>query len=184
MAEPVRIIVIDDDVAVRQRIKDLLTGAGYHVEIGVESALVMETLKGASYGCVLLDLRTEELEGTELLPIIKRDFPGMPVIVLSAFAGGIFDPKYLVSLGAFEVIHKPFDDALLVDTVKRAIGATETIPFVLTSLSLSKARNQLYRRLIVTALRKANWNQIRAASLLGTSRYTLMRWMRKLHIAF
>ena len=57
------------------------------------------------------------------------------------------------------------------------------VPFF-TSLSLAEAKDQVYRKLIITALRKANWNQIKAAQLLGVSRYCLIRWLRKLQISY
>ncbi|MBI1992732.1 MAG: hypothetical protein HYS71_05840, partial [Candidatus Omnitrophica bacterium] len=39
-------------------------------------------------------------------------------------------------------------------------------------------------KLIIAALQRANWNQLKAAKLLGISRYSLMRWLRKLQIKF
>lgn len=62
------------------------------------------------------------------------------------------------------------------------MDATEAIPITLTNVSLAQARDRVYRKLIVTALRRANWNQTKAAELLGISRYSLIRWLRKLQI--
>jgi transcriptional regulator with GAF, ATPase, and Fis domain len=41
----------------------------------------------------------------------------------------------------------------------------------------------VYRKLILAALTKTHWNQIKAAELLGVSRFCLMRWMKKLSVA-
>ena len=104
-------------------------------------------------------------------------------IVVTAFSDQS-DASYYGSLGAFDLVTKPFAPERIVDVVNRAVGETETLPLVLDSLSLLEARDQVYRKLIVTALRRANWNQIKAAELLGVSRYCLIRWLRKLQINY
>ena len=183
MAETKRVFVIDDDPKMCHVLESLLTDRGYGVTVCTDSNDAIRLLKEAEYHCVLLDIRMKGLEGTELLPIIKRNFPDVPVIIVSAYCDRS-DSGYYTSLGAFDLVTKPFNNDLLGDIVKRAVGETETIPLLLTSFSLLEARNQVYRKLIVTALRKTNWNQVKAAELLGVSRYCLMRWLRKLQITY
>ena len=183
MAEPVRVLVVDDDPSMCRLTELSLTEGGYRVSVCSDSTRAMDLLKEAPYGCVLLDIRMKGLEGTELLPIIKHGFPTLPVILVSAYCDRS-DASYYSSLGAFDIVTKPFNNGLLLDVVNRAVGAAETIPLVLTSLSMAEARNQVSRKLIVTALRRTNWNQIKAAKLLGVSRYSLIRWLRKLQITY
>lgn len=178
-----RVLVVDDDPTVAQFSAHVLGRHGYQVTPCPDSTKVIDLLSHTPYGCVLLDLRMGGIEGTELLPIIKHRFPDLPVIIVSAYV----DPSnqnFCNSLGAFEVIQKPFNNDLLVDVVNRAVGATETVPFVLESLSLNEARDRVYRKLIVTALRRAHWNQVQAAKLLGVSRYCLIRWLHRLQITY
>lgn len=54
---------------------------------------------------------------------------------------------------------------------------------IVTKLSLRAARDLLYRMLIRAALRAAHQNQVLAAKLLGISRFSLIRWRKKLHLA-
>jgi len=183
MAEPVRILVVDDDPAICRLLELTLTRAGYRVTVCTDSAQVMGLLQADSYGCVLLDIRMKGMEGTELLPIIKRNLPAIPVVVVSAYSNSTHVPYYS-SLGAFELVTKPFSDDLLLDVVSRAVGGSDTIPVILTGLSLEEARDQVTRKVIVTALRRANWSQVKASHLLGISRYSLMRWLRKLQIKY
>jgi DNA-binding NtrC family response regulator len=184
MPDPIRILVITQDPSSHQLINRVLTERGFQVEGCSDATGAMGVLKQAPYRCVLLEIPSESSEGTELVPILKHNFPQVPIVLLSAFPSGPLDASYLNSLGAFEVVKKPFDNALLVDIVNRAVGLAETIPLVLTSLSLAQARDQAYRRLIVTALRRSNWNQSKAATLLGVSRYSLIRWLHKLNIVY
>lgn len=175
--------MIDDDPSMCRLTELALTRAGYQVCVCSDSTQAMDLSKDGPYGCVLLDIRMKGLEGTELLPIIKRNFPTLPVVIVSAFADKT-NAAYYTSLGAFDVMTKPFTDEMLLDVVSRAIGEQATIPFILTSLSINEARDQVYRKLIVAALTRSNWNQIKAAKLLGISRYSLIRWLRKLKITY
>src|SRR3989338_1428169 len=146
MAEVTRIFVIDDDPKMCHVIERLLTDRGYGVTVCTDSNDAIRLLKEAEYHCVLLDIRMKGLEGTELLPIIKRNFPDLPVVIVSAYVDRS-DAGYYSSLGAFDLVAKPFNNDLLADVVNRAVGATETIPFILTSLSLREAHDQVYRKL-------------------------------------
>jgi len=180
---PVRVLVVDDDINMCQLTEAALLRSGYEAAVCTDSAKVMDLLKDGPYGCVLLDIRMKGLEGTELLPIIKRSFPALPVILVSAYCDRS-NASYYTSLGAFEVVTKPYPDDLLLDIISRAVGGRDTIPLVLASLSLDEAREQVFRKLIVMALQRSHWNQVKAAQLLGISRYSLRRWLSKLEIKF
>ena len=181
--EAARVLAIDDDSSTCRMLELALTKRGYQVTTCSDSHRAIGLLKESPYACVLLDIRMSGLQGTELLPIIKHNFPALPVIIVSAY-GNRSDASYYNSLGAFDFLTKPVSRDLLIDTINRAVGAVEEIPMVLTSLSLTEVRDQVYRKLIVTALRKANWNQVKAAQLLGVSRHFLIRWMHRLQITY
>lgn len=183
--EPVRyqVLAVDDDPTECELLRDVLSKQQYDLISCTESRKAMEILDEGQYDCVLLDLHMHGMDGTELLPIIKHKFADLPVIIVSGFVDSS-NHRYYTSLGAFEVLAKPFSRDQLLDALRRAVGSTETIPLMLDSLSLSEARDRVYRKLIVTALRRADWNQVRAAKLLGVSRHCLMRWLKKLQIHY
>ena len=183
MGDSARVLVVDDELNMCKIMEAALQARGYEVTICTESAKAMDRLQAKPYGCVLMDLQMKDIEGTELLPIIKHRFPDLPVVIVSAFIDQS-NKSYYTSLGAFEVVAKPFSDNLLIDVVSRALGMTDTIPLTLSSLSLSEARDRVFRKLIITALRRANWNQVKAAQHLGISRHSLIRWLRRLKITY
>ena len=178
-----RVLVVDDDEKLLGVEQELLTRKGWVVTVCKDSTRVVPLLKEQAYDAALLDIRMPGFEGTDLLPLIKKVKPEMPVILVSAYCDKS-NAAYYHSLGAFDVIGKPFSHELLVDTLKRAMDEQEQIPLTLTSLRLKTARDQLYRKLILAALRKTDWNQLRASELLGVSRYCLMRWMKKLGVTY
>ena len=181
MSEPVRVLVVDDDREMCRVIEDLLTKRGFRVTTCTDSTQVMELLGRETYGCVLLDIRMKQLQGTDLLPMIKHHHAALPVVVVSAYCTPS-DISYYMSLGAFDAVQKPFTSERLVEVINRAVGAADAIPLTLTTLSLEEARDQVYRKLILTALQRTKWNQVKAAQLLGVSRHSLIRWSRKLQI--
>ena len=178
-----RVLVIDDDEKLLGITQALLARHGYHVTICPDSTQAVPLLKASAFHVALLDIRMPGFEGTDLLPLIKKIQPELPVILVSAYCDAA-NAGYYHSLGAFDIVGKPFSHELLLETVARALDQEESIPLTLRSLSLREGRDQLYRKLILAALRKTDWNQVKAAELLGVSRYCLIRWLKKLGIAY
>lgn len=178
-----RVLVIDDDEKLLRVYEDLLARRGFLVTRCPDSTQALPMLKASAFEAVLLDIRMPGFEGTDLLPLIKKLQPDLPVILVSAYCDQA-NAGYYHSLGAFDVVSKPFSHEQLCDTVTRAVEQQEQIPMVLTTLSLRQGRDQLYRKLMLSALRKTDWNQVKAAELLGISRYCLIRWLKKLGISY
>jgi DNA-binding NtrC family response regulator len=182
MAQQTRVLIIDDDQTILTVYKDLLGQHGYAVTTSGDGTTVVELLKSGSYDVILLDIRMPGIEGTDLLPLIKKLEPSVPVILVSAYCDET-QRDYYASLGAAAAISKPFSREALLDTISRALNQEEGIPVVLRSLSLREGRDVVYRKLILSALRKTNWNQVHAAKLLGVSRHCLIRWVKRLGLA-
>ena len=178
-----RVLVIDDDEKLLGVYEGLLSGRGFAVTACPDSTQVLPLLKASAFEAALLDIRMPGIEGTDLLPLIKKLDPDLPVILVSAYCDET-NAGYYHALGAFDIIPKPFSHEVLLDTLARALDEQEHIPMVLTSLSLREGRDQVYRKLILAALRKTEWNQVKAAELLGVSRYCLIRWLKKLGISY
>jgi len=178
-----RVLVIDDDEKLLTVYDGLLARRGFIVTTCPDSTQVIPLLKSNAYEVVLLDIRMPGFEGTDLLPLIKKVYPDLPVILVSAYCDEA-SVGYYHSLGAFAIISKPFSHEVVLDAVARALAQQEQIPLTLTNLSLREGRDQLYRKLILAALRKTGWNQVKAAELLGVSRYCLIRWLKKLGISY
>ncbi len=180
-AAPGRVLVIDDDPKILAVSRELLTQHGYDVTACADSAQALALVKASAYDVVLTDIRMPGLEGTDLLPMLKRLRPSLPVILVSAYC----EPEhigYYQSLGACDMIAKPFSHERLLNAVARVVGQHETIPLTLTNLRMRDARDHLYRKLILIALQKTGWNQTKASELLGLSRYGLIRWMKRLGV--
>lgn len=177
-----RVLIIDNETKFLDGCKELLASHGFAATPCADSAQAVPLLKAEAFDVVLLDIRMPGLEGTDLLPLIKKLRPDLPVILVSAYCDEA-NAGYYRQLGAFEMVAKPFSAEVLLEAIGRAIHQEERIPLVLTSLSLEEGRTQVYRKLILSALTQTHWNQVKAAARLGVSRHSLIRWMKKLGIS-
>jgi CheY-like chemotaxis protein len=118
-----RILVIDDDAAVRTTVRVLLERAGYDVVEAADGREGGRLLEGIDL--VITDLLMPEVDGVDFLSKIRRE--GHPVPVIAMSGGGKVDSKsYLEvarALGAFATIAKPFELDHLLATVREAIAA-------------------------------------------------------------
>ncbi len=114
------IYVIDDDEAVRQSIEFLLKTVGISVR-GFESAhAFFEVLPEIEHGCVVTDVRMPEITGIELLRRVREVKPDLPVIVITGH-GDVPLAVEAMKLGAADFLEKPFDDDLLIASVRSAL---------------------------------------------------------------
>lgn len=116
-----KILTIDDDDIVRDVITGLLEILGYDV-IGAENGRVgIEKCRQEHPDLILTDLRMPEIDGLEVLATVTREFPEMPIIVVTGM-GGVGDAIEAVKLGAWDYITKPFDDISVIQhSVRKAL---------------------------------------------------------------
>src|ERR687885_979062 len=113
-----RILVADDDGAIRNLLKDFLGGEGFET-VGARSGKeVLQAASATSPDLMLLDLRMPDWDGMEVMRRLKERDLGVPVILMTAY-GTSSSAIQAIQLGAFDYITKPFEleDVLL--TVQR-----------------------------------------------------------------
>lgn len=118
-----RILIIDDDAAVRTTVRVLLERAGYDILEAGDGREGSRMLDGVDL--VITDLLMPEVDGVDLLGMIRREGRSVPVIAMSG--GGKVDSKSYLdvakALGAFATIAKPFDLDHLLSTVRDALAS-------------------------------------------------------------
>jgi len=115
------VCVIDDDDAVRQSLEFLLITAGMKVR-GFESARAfLDVLPQIKSGCIITDVRMPEITGMELLRRVEESGADIPVIVITGH-GDVSLAVEAMKAGAVDFIEKPFDDELLLSSVRSALS--------------------------------------------------------------
>jgi DNA-binding NtrC family response regulator len=118
---PIRVLVVDDDAEMRALLRRTLEFDGHHVTELDRGTHVVETLRGMPFDLVILDKEMPGLTGIDLLPILRREFPNVPVVLVTAF-GGRQVATSAVRLGAARYLEKPFRLGQLRDAVDGIIS--------------------------------------------------------------
>ncbi len=114
-----KILIVDDEAGVRDVLTNILSGL-YSVSEAASGAALKAAFAGPQPDVVLLDLALQDASGLDLLPLIKRQWGGTEVVVLTGnatFEAAIEATKR----GAFHFLSKPFDMQGLLVTVERAL---------------------------------------------------------------
>jgi DNA-binding NtrC family response regulator len=120
VGEP-RILIIDDEHAIRESLDTLLTLEGFAVDAAGDGAAGLDLLARNEYDLLLLDLALPGQTGIELLPRILEVQPGLPVIMITAFGtvGNVVDA---IRAGAENFVQKPWDNEKLLADIRAAVG--------------------------------------------------------------
>jgi two-component system response regulator FixJ len=124
MAGEVVVHVVDDDIAVRQSLSFLLASDGLPVRLHESATAFLETVKDASAGCILTDVRMPGLDGIAFLRHLKDRGIALPVIVMTGHADVPLAVEAMKQ-GAIDFIEKPFDDDLLLAAIRAALKRQE-----------------------------------------------------------
>lgn len=91
------ILVVDDDSGVRETLALLLTAAGYKISAAQNGFDALQKLKTTTPSLMLCDLDMPDMSGFELLSIVRRRFPGIPVIAMSGMYAGDSVPQGVIA---------------------------------------------------------------------------------------
>ena len=122
---PIRILAADDQVAILDALKLLLSEEGYDVTAARLPGEALERLEAADYDLAILDLNytrdtTSGQEGFDLMERIRSIDPTLPVLVVTAWSS-VAGAVEAMRRGARDYIEKPWDDERLLVTVRTQI---------------------------------------------------------------
>ncbi|TVQ92805.1 MAG: sigma-54-dependent Fis family transcriptional regulator [Deltaproteobacteria bacterium] len=115
-----RILVVDDDRAVRTALQVNLSKRGLEVRLAERVDQALETLAAEPVDLVLTDVRMPERSGLELLATLHEEDPELPVIVMTGF-GSVSDAVAAMKAGAADYLIKPVERDELLLVVERAL---------------------------------------------------------------
>jgi len=114
------VLVVDDDQDLRETVSDLLKDRGHQVTTAANGTEAFARLKEADYAAVLTDLRMKGIEGLELLAGIKRLYPDVGVVLMTAF-GSVETAVEAMKHGASDYLTKPVKKDELLRVIERVI---------------------------------------------------------------
>lgn len=112
--------IVDDDEAIRDSLSWLLQSRGVASLTYASAEAFLEIWEPSFAGCILLDIRMEDMSGTELFERLLERGCNLPVIFLTGH-GDVPMAVSTLKTGAFDFFEKPCDDNQLVDRVIEAL---------------------------------------------------------------
>jgi DNA-binding NtrC family response regulator len=117
-----KILVIDDELDIREGLYDLLTlEGGYTVELAHNGTEGLHKLEGAAYDLVLLDLMMPDMSGMDVLRLVRKTDGETPIFMITAY-GSVEAAVDALKLGANDYFSKPWDNEKLIIEIDRMIA--------------------------------------------------------------
>lgn len=121
MAHERRILVVDDDDAIRALVRTVLRRRGLHVDDARNGVEAMTRINACRYVLIVLDLMMPRMSGYEVLDHLARlpmDSRPYVLVLTAGLEPRTFDTSFVIG-----TMHKPFDIGLLIDTVNGVLGS-------------------------------------------------------------
>ncbi len=110
------ILVVDDEPAVRDSLKEWLVDEGFSVDMAESGRQALEMLQDKAYSLMLTDIKMPGMDGVELLQQAKQVQPELTVVMMTAYAT-VETAVEAMKQGAFDYLMKPFDPARMLPMV-------------------------------------------------------------------
>jgi len=119
MKNSITILVVDDELMMRNLLEKILMRDGYNIITAENGQDALEVLQRDKIDIVISDMKMPEMNGFDLLKIIKKEYPRIGMIMMTAY-GDTYTVKDALLLGADEYITKPFKSFEVSMIVERA----------------------------------------------------------------
>jgi DNA-binding NtrC family response regulator len=121
---PIRVLLIDDEVGYVNVLSNRLSKRGFEVGKANSGREALQRLRQQDYDVAVLDLKMEDMDGIEILKILKKMVPELVVIMLTGH-GSAEAAHEGIKEGAYDYLTKPCELADLVEKIREAYGRRE-----------------------------------------------------------
>ena len=119
-----RVLVVDDEPSVRTVVRLILGKAGYDVLEADNGEKAIEAINGGEnrlvLDAVICDIRMPKINGVQAIEYFQKEYPHVPVIVLTAFPETEMAVSFMLN-GVADYLVKPVEAQKLIDAVERAM---------------------------------------------------------------
>jgi CheY-like chemotaxis protein len=123
-----RVLIIDDEVALRRSVSRGLARLGYTVDVAADGAEGVRMVQGSplAYDLVILDMMMPEMGGTETFQLIRRIRPDLKVLICSGYSVDS-ERNDLLREGAAGFLEKPFDSSDIAAAVREVLDRVSSV---------------------------------------------------------
>lgn len=110
-----KVLIVDDDAGISQSLSDLLEEEQCEIETASSGVVAMESLRGQKFDLVLSDVVMPDMDGYQLYQAVKKDYPDLPVVLMTAFN---YDKDHIIKRSCLEglqavIFKKPVNPVVL-----------------------------------------------------------------------
>src|SRR5256714_6218426 len=120
LSDMANLLIVDDELSMRQFLTHLFQREGHSIRVAENGKAAMAQLRQQAADVVISDVKMPDMGGIELLRAARELHPDIEIIMMTAFANEQTAHEAFL-LGAFDFVHKPFDNELLKEKVVRAL---------------------------------------------------------------
>ncbi len=139
-----RILIVDDEEAIRSILSDLMEYFGYECETAAGGMAALELVKQEPFNLIITDINMPDMNGLELIKQVKQEHPETDLIAVTGF-----DMEYrytdVIEVGASDFIVKPFQNNELQAKIRRVFRERDLVR-TLERLSERDSLTDLYNR--------------------------------------
>jgi DNA-binding NtrC family response regulator len=117
------ILVVDDDISSLEVVMQNLQRAGYEVVPAMDGRTALEIARQGAVDLVVVDYNLPDMNGLQVLKIIKGVIPTMPVIIMSALEMNHNNLLDLLEAGAYAFVPKPICVPDFIKTIRKALSS-------------------------------------------------------------
>ena len=114
------ILVVDDELSMRELLEFMLKKEGYQVSVAQNGSKAIEMLEKDRYDLLLCDIRLGDMTGLDVLRACRQKQPNTTVVMISAYASTETAVEAM-NEGAYDYVPKPFDNEELKQTIAKAL---------------------------------------------------------------
>ena len=117
-----KVLVVDDDPAVRKSIDRVLTGKGYAVITAENGEEALRKLAEEKYDLVYTDIRMPGMSGLDVAEQVKARKPWTPVVIITGYGTDAAQARAKAA-GVSSFVHKPLSPEMIEDSAREALAA-------------------------------------------------------------
>ncbi len=131
-----KILIVEDDKNISGYLEESLKEAGYRTKVTSDGAVALNYIKETPPDLILLDLGIESISGETVCTEVKKSFPDLPIIILTA-KDSKKEIVHGLDLGADDYLPKPFDTDELLARIRARLKQTVNPQLILEDLILN-----------------------------------------------
>ena len=121
-----KILIVDDERAIRNSLKEILEDEEYEVEVAPDASTALQLVEGDHFQAVLCDIKMPGMDGVELLTRLHEKVPDTAIVMMTGH-GDIDTAVDCIRKGAYDFLTKPLDLNRTLITIKNALDKTQLV---------------------------------------------------------